>query len=166
MILKLIAAVARDGGLGKNSELLFSIRRDMQHFKELTTGKTVIMGRGTLDSLPGGRPLPNRRNLVLTRRRDFTRFGAEMFREPSRLIEALGDEEEAWVIGGAEIYRLFLPLCSEMELTQVDQLREADCFFPPFGDEWEMVHSSPWQEENGVRFRFCRYVRQQTSEEV
>lgn len=159
MTLNLIAAVAKDGGLGKNGRLLFNIRQDMAHFKALTTGKTVIMGRETLDSLPNGRPLPNRRNLVLTRNRDFSREGVEAFHNVDSLLAALGDGEEAWVMGGAEIYRLFLPLCHVLELTEVDEIRDANRYFPNMDDRFSLVDASHWMEENGVRFRFCRYER-------
>lgn len=157
-MLKLIAAVAKDGGLGYQGRLLFSIREDMQRFKTLTTGKTVIMGRETLDSLPGGRPLPNRRNLVLTWNRGFFREGVEVFHDVEALRNALG-EEEAWVMGGESIYRLLLPYCDRLELTQVDAIRPADRFFPALGSEWSLCHASEWKQENGVAFRFCTYTK-------
>lgn len=159
MKLKLIAAVAKDGGLGYQGQLLFSIREDMQHFKALTTGKTVIMGRETLDSLPGGRPLPNRRNLVLTRNRDFSRDGTEVFFTPEALLASLSEEEEAWVMGGAEVYRLFLPLCQQLELTEVDATPPADRFFPFLGTEWQLTEARAWKKEGDLSFRFCRYEK-------
>lgn len=158
-MLKLIAAVAKDGGLGYQGRLLFSIREDMQRFKALTTGKTVIMGRETLDSLPGGRPLPNRRNLVLTRNRSFSREKAEVFHDVEHLLSAVGADEEAWVIGGESVYRLLLPYCSVLELTEVDEIRPADRFFPALGEDLRLAEASDWKSENGVSFRFCTYIR-------
>lgn len=158
-MLKLIAAVAKDGGLGLNGQLLFSIREDMQRFKALTTGKTVIMGRETLDSLPGGRALPNRRNLVLTRNPDFSRERVEVFHDAESLLNAVRSEEEAWVIGGESIYRLLLPACEVLELTEVDAVRPADRFFPLPGEERELEHASDWKIEQGIAFRFCTYRR-------
>ncbi len=97
-----IAAVSRDWGIGRAGELLFHIPEDLRRFRALTTGGTVIMGRKTLDSLPGGRPLPNRRNLVLTRNAAFSRPGVEAVRSLEELLALLEgqDPDRAWVCGG------------------------------------------------------------------
>ncbi len=158
-MLKLIAAVAQNGGLGKNGQLLFHIPEDLHRFKALTMGRTLIMGRTTLDSLPGGRPLPGRRNLVLTRTPDFTREGAEVFHSVPELLAALNEGEEAWVIGGGEVYRLFLPLCTELYLTEVDARPQADRFFPELGEEWQLAERSEPKESGGIRYRFSLYRR-------
>ncbi len=128
-MLNLIAAVARDGGIGRQGGLLFSIPEDLHRFKTLTTGKTVVMGRGTLDSLPGGRPLRARRNLVLTRDLEFQREVVETFHSLAELLAALPDEDEAWVIGGAAVYEQLLPYCGALYLTEVDAAPPADRFF-------------------------------------
>jgi dihydrofolate reductase len=158
-MMRLIAAVARDGGLGKDGKLLFHIPEDLHRFKRLTLGGTLIMGRSTLDSLPGGKALPGRRNLVLTRERQFSREGVEAFHSVGDLLAALTEGEEAWVIGGGEVYGQFLPLCSQLFLTQVNAAPPADRFFPALGEEWTLSERSPWQEEKGLRYRFCRYTR-------
>lgn len=158
-MLNLIAAVARDGGLGYRGRLLFSLPEDLHRFKLLTMGKTVIMGRETLDSLPGGRPLPGRRNLVLTRNTSFQREGVETVHSVEDLLQQLCPKEEAWVMGGAGIYRLLLPLCSALYLTEVDAVRPADRYFPAMDRAWRLEEASDWREETGIVYRFCRYAR-------
>ena len=127
-----IAAVSRDWGIGRAGELLFHIPEDLRRFRALTTGGTVIMGRKTLDSLPGGRPLPNRRNLVLTRNAAFSRPGVEAVRSPEALLALLEgqDPDRVWVCGGGEIYRLLLPWCRTCHITRVYEAPESDAFFP------------------------------------
>ncbi|MCD8188792.1 MAG: dihydrofolate reductase [Clostridiales bacterium] len=158
-MLKLIAAVARDGGIGWRGGLLFSIPEDLRRFKTLTTGKTVVMGRGTLDSLPGGRPLKGRRNLVLTRDRAFCRDGVEAFHSLPELLAALAAEDEAWVIGGAAVYEQLLPCCGALYLTEVDAAPPADRFFPPLDEGWRLAGATDWRETDGLPYRFCRYER-------
>lgn len=157
-MLRAIAAVSADGGLGRNGQLLFHIPEDLRRFKDLTTGKAVIMGRATLDSLPGGRPLPNRRNLVLTRNKSFQRPGVEVFHSPEELLHALG-EADGWVIGGAEVYALLLPLCRELYLTRVCTAPEADRFFPALGDEWTLLEDSGPRTGQGLVWR-CQVYEQ------
>lgn len=158
-MIRAIAAVAADGGIGRNGELLFHIPADLHRFKALTMGKALIMGRATLDSLPGGRPLPGRRNLVLTRNQSFSRAGAEVFHSPEALLAALGAAEEAWVMGGASVYEQFLPLCGELYLTRVDAAPPADRYFPALGEEWTRTEVSDWQEWNDIPWRFERYEK-------
>ena len=102
-----IVAVSRSWGIGKDGQLLFHISADLQRFKALTTGHTVVMGRKTLQSLPGGRGLPNRRSLVLTRQESFTPERAETVHSLAELLALAGDE--AFVIGGQEVYEQLLP---------------------------------------------------------
>ncbi len=158
-MLNLIAAVARDGGIGWQGGLLFSIPEDMRRFKALTTGKTVVMGRGTLDSLPGGKPLKGRRNLVLTRDRTFHRDGVEGFHDLETLLAALQTEDEAWVIGGAAMYEQLLPYCQALYLTEVDAAPPADRFFPPLDKGWKLAEATAWRDIGGLPYRFCRYER-------
>jgi dihydrofolate reductase len=158
-MLRAIAAVSAEWGIGRDGNLLFHISGDLHRFKALTTGQTVIMGRSTLDSLPGGRPLPKRRNLVLTRDRTFQREGAEVFHDVDSLFSALSADESAWVIGGASVYELLLPRCAELYLTRVDAAPPADRFFPALGEEWVLAEASDWQEEEGLGWRFERYER-------
>ena len=112
-----IAAVSLDWGIGQGNGLLFHISEDMRRFRALTTGGTVLMGRRTLDSMPNGRPLPQRRNIVLTRQPDFHREGVEVVHSIQEALALAG--EDAWVIGGGEIYAALLPYCRRCYITRV-----------------------------------------------
>lgn len=157
-MLKQIAAVARDGGIGRDGALLFHIPEDLSRFRRLTMGGSVVMGRATLDSLPGGRPLKGRRNLVLTRNPSFQRDGVEVVHSVWALLERLGSED-AWVVGGAEVYAVLLPLSEQLWLTEVDAAPPADRFFPALGAEWTLAQASDWRERSGLRWRYVRYER-------
>ena len=151
-----IVAISENGGIGKDNGLLFHISADLKRFKELTSGHTVIMGRKTLQSLPGGRGFPNRRNIVITREIDFTAERAEIVHSVDEAL-ALA-EEDAFVIGGASIYQAMLPYCDKVYLTKVYADAEADVFFPSLCG-WQVVRRSEMQEENGLRFQYIDYMR-------
>lgn len=156
-----IVAAAENGGIGYRGGLLFSLPTDMKHFRTCTEGKTVIMGRKTLDSLPKGQPLKNRRNIVLTRG-DVSVPGAEVVNsveEALRLVE--GEEEDAvFLIGGEQVYRALLPYCRKVCMTRVFAAPPADAFFPEMsGEEWKITRESEIFCENGVSFRFVDYER-------
>ena len=123
-----IVAVDEKWGIGRDNGLLFRLPADLKRFKALTTGGTVLMGRKTLDSLPGGRGLPGRRNIVLTGQRDLVPENAETVHSPAEAVFAAG--EDAWVIGGESVYRTFLPLCDRVYVTRVAADGGADVFFP------------------------------------
>ncbi|MCD7929147.1 MAG: dihydrofolate reductase [Clostridiales bacterium] len=158
-MLNLITAVSRDRGIGWQGGLLFSIPEDMRRFKTLTMGKTVVMGRGTLDSLPGGRPLRGRRNLVLTRDRGFHREGVEPFHSLAELLAALPAGDAAGGIGGGGGYEQLLPCCGALYLTEVDAAPPADRFLPPLDEGWTLVEATAWREAAGLPYRFCHYER-------
>ena len=155
-----IVAVDARWGIGRDGDLLFRISADLRRFKALTMGHTVVMGRRTLQSLPGGRGLPGRRNLVLSRQGDLAPKGAEAFCEVA-LFALLGEQkEDAFVIGGAQVYRLLLPVCRRLYVTQIDADGGADVFFPePAPELWRITEQSPWQEEQGLRYRYLTYER-------
>jgi dihydrofolate reductase len=130
--LTIIAAVARNGVIGRDNQLLWRLPEDMQRFKALTTGHAVVMGRKTWESLPEKfRPLPNRRNIVVTRDATWRAAGATVAHSLDAAIAAAG-EAAAFVIGGAEIYALALPLATRLELTEIDADFAGDARFPPF----------------------------------
>ena len=131
-LLTLIAGVARGGAIGRGNELLFRLPEDMAHFKALTLGHSVIMGRKTWDSIPARfRPLVGRRNLVLSRQAGLNLEGAEVFASLQAALASCADESEVFVMGGAEIYALALPLADRLELTEFEAEAEAaDAFFP------------------------------------
>lgn len=165
--LKAIVAVCDDWGIGKDGGMVVSNRADMRHFVECTTGHPVIMGRKTLESFPGGRPLKNRRNIVLTRDAAFEREGAEVVGSLEAALNAVKDEGEAWVIGGGAVYEQLLPYCCEAEVTKNHVTRDSDTYFPKLDDDtqWQLARTSgnkvieAGQGDEGVSFEFCSYER-------
>ncbi len=157
--MRAIVAVSQNWGIGKDGQLLFRISADLQRFKALTTGHTVVMGRKTLESLPGGRGLPGRRNLVLTRQKNFASERAEAVHSLEEAVALAGDE--AFVIGGQEIYTLLLPYCSRVYVTRVFADAPADAFFPNLEEDprWRAVSASEVLEENGLKFQYVEYKR-------
>ena len=154
-----IVCVDKNWAIGRNNELLFRISADLRRFRALTTGKTVVMGKNTLLSLPGGRPLPNRRSVVVSRTLP-PREGVEIARSIDEAAALAG--EDAVLIGGAQLYRALLPRCERVLVTQADAAAEgADAFFPNLDadDAWTAETVGEWQEENGLRFRYVDYVR-------
>ncbi len=160
--MKMIAAAAKDGGIGKNGKLLVNLPSDMKYFRQQTLGKTVVMGRATLESFPGGKPLPKRRNIILSTKLALG-DGYEVCRDEEELLALLSDEdpENIMVIGGGQVYKLLLPHCTEALITEVDGTFEADTYIPIFSEspDWEIAKKSDIIEENGVSFRFVVYKR-------
>ena len=153
-----IVAVSQNWAIGRDGKLLFRLSEDLKHFRSLTEGGTVIMGRKTLESLPGGRGLPNRRNIVLTGQRGFTAERAEIVHSPAEAL--LTADEDSWVIGGESVYRMFLPLCDRVYMTRIAADGSADAFFPDLEHDpgWRLDKRSADMEENGLRFRYEEYV--------
>ena len=146
-----IVCVDKNWAIGRENRLLFRISADLKHFRALTTGKTVVMGKNTLLSLPGGRPLPNRRNLVVSTTMA-PREGVEIARSIEEAAALAG--EDAVLMGGAQLERVLV--------TQADAAAEgADAFFPNLdaAPDWTAETVGEWQEENGLRFRYVDYVR-------
>ena len=152
-----IVAVSQSWGIGKDGRLLFRLSADLRRFKALTTGHTVVMGRRTLQSLPDGKGLPNRRNLVLSRRPDYAPENAEAVTSVEALLRAAG--EDAFVIGGQQVYEQLLPHCERVYVTKVLSEAPADAFFPSLDDDphWRIVTVSEIQEENGLKFQYVEY---------
>ena len=159
--MNIIVAVDKNYGIGRDGGLLFSIPEDMAYFRSMTRGKTVIMGRKTLESLPGGRPLKDRRNIVFSRNANFEREGVEKVSSVEELLDIIKEEEDAFVIGGEAIYRGMLCYCDKAYVTMVDAEADADRFFPRIEDmpEWTLAQSSEWKEHEGIRFQFREYHR-------
>lgn len=161
-----IVAVSENWGIGKDNDLLFRISADLKRFKALTAGHTVVMGRKTLQSLPGGKGLPNRRNIVLTGDPNFTAENAEIVHTPAQLVFAAG--ADSFVIGGAAVYRQLLSMCDRVYVTKVFAAAEADAFFPDLDADpnWEIAEESEIMEENGIRFQYVDYVPREEEEEA
>ena len=166
-IFKAIVAVCDDWGIGRDGGMVVANCADMRHFVRCTTGHPVIMGRRTLESFPGGRPLKNRRNIVLTGDASFTRPGVEVAHSLDEATALVEGDDVAWVIGGGSVYRQLLPLCAEAEVTKNHVTHAADTFFPNLDDDpaWELVRESepapicPGEGDEGVRYSFCTYRR-------
>ena len=138
-MISFVVAVARNGVIGREGGLPWHISSDLKRFKEITMGKPVIMGRKTWDSLPK-RPLPGRRNIVITRQPDFRAEGAEVVASPEEALALCAGEAELAVIGGGEVYKLFWPHVDRLYLTEVDLDVEGDTHFPaPDPSEWREV---------------------------
>lgn len=156
-----IVAVDRNWAIGRDNGLLFSLPTDMKRFRTLTSGGTVIMGRKTLDSFPGGQPLPKRRNIVITRDPNFQREGCEAVASPEAALALAGDGEDVWLIGGGSIYAALLNRCRRVYLTKVDAAAEgADAFFPDLDalPDWSVERTGEAVTENGLTYRFLDYV--------
>ena len=160
-----IAAVNEKGFIGKNGDLLYSIREDMRYFASVTRGKTLVMGRKTLLSLPDGKGLKGRTNIVLSR--NMTEEEAEsrsaiLARTPEDVFKILSSraipEEEVFVIGGGEIYALFLPYCKTLYITRVLASDEGDASFPAIPQDFSLIEGEI-QTAGGYSFRFDKYVR-------
>jgi dihydrofolate reductase len=161
-VLTLIAAVARNGVIGIANRLPWQLPADLRRFKELTTGHTVIMGRKTWESLPAKfRPLPGRRNIVVTRNDSFLAEGAAVSASlPDAIAAANGDE--AFVIGGAELYKAALPLADRLQLTEIDATYEGDTWFPVIDmAQWRETARDSHSDEAGLGYAFVTYQRNQ-----
>ena len=161
--MKMIVCVSENYGIGNNGELLFSLPPDMKFFRETTMGKIVVMGRGTLDSFPGGKPLKNRTNIVLTREKEFNREGAVAFNSKEAVLEYLKqfNSDDIYIIGGAQIYELMRSECDEALVTKVQKPMDCDAFFFNIDSdsEWSLLSESECMEYEGLKFTFCKYVR-------
>ena len=156
----LVWAQSTSGVIGRGGDIPWKLPEDLARFRQLTLGHTVVMGRRTWDSLPARvRPLPGRRNVVLSRQSDFTAQGAQVARSLEQALTADGD---AWIIGGGEIYALALPLAERCEVTEVDiELpRDDEDALAPLLDEAWVGTTGEWQvSREGLRYRFHSYAR-------
>ena len=159
--LGMIAAIGRDRELGRGGDLIWHIPDDLRHFKKVTLGHTVIMGRKTWDSLPK-KPLPGRRNIVVTRNEEWNVAGAERARSLEEAVAMCDSGDMPYVIGGASIYEEAMPYATELSLTLVDESCDsADVYFPPVeSDDWELRElSDEMKTESGIAYRFAEYLR-------
>lgn len=152
MSLSLIWAQAHDRVIGRDGGMPWHVPEDLAHFRELTIGAPVIMGRRTWDALdPRFRPLPGRRNMVLTRNADWHEEGADVVHEIP---------DEGWIIGGAELFAATIDRAARLEVTELDITVAGDTWAPPIGVDWEVESSSDWAtSRTGISYRFVRYGR-------
>lgn len=165
-MISLIAAVARNGAIGKDNQLLWHLPEDMRYFRETTRGKPVIMGRRTWESLPDAfRPLPGRRNVVVSRNATFQAPGATLVGSLDEAIQLTKDTaDEVFIIGGAELYRQALPAVQRLYLTEIASDFDGDVFFPPIpANDWTEISRSAAQNAPGLEFSFVVYQRTQST---
>lgn len=161
--MKLIAAADKNWAIGYKNDLLVSIPEDMKFFRETTKGHVVVMGRRTLESFPGGRPLKNRVNIVLTSDLSYEKEGARIVHdipELQRELEAYANEE-IFVIGGGSVYKQLLPLCDTAYITRIDKAFPADTYFPNLDEEpdWKVTQQSEEYTHEDLRYHFLTYER-------
>lgn len=161
--MKLIAAVDENWGIGHKNNLLISIPRDMKFFREKTKDSVVVMGRKTLESFPGGNPLKNRVNVVLTSNRDYRKGDAVIVNDIKGILDVVDKykEKDAYVIGGGQIYKMLLSYCDTAYITKIYHSFEADTFFPDLDldSEWEITDESEIYDHEGMSFAFITYKR-------
>lgn len=161
--MNLIAAVDRKWGIGRNGRLLVSIPSDRKLFQEETTGKVIVMGRKTLETLPNKMPLPNRVNVILSGKPDFQAKGAVVTHSMEETLSLLTayPPDDIFIIGGAQIYRAFLPYCDTAHVTYIDYEYEADAYFPNLDrqKDWKLCIESEEQTYFDIEYYFRMYRR-------
>ena len=156
--ISMIACVGKNLELGKNNDLIWHLPNDLKYFKKITSGKTVIMGRRTFDSLPG--ILPKRCNIVLQLPNESNIEGVEIFNDIESILKRVENEEEVFVIGGASIYRQFLEYANKLYLTEVHQsCKDAEVYFPIFDKKLYNRIVCGHNEDNNIKYDFVIYEK-------
>lgn len=163
--MNLIVNVDSNWAIGYRGKLLVSIPEDMKFFRSETTGKVVVLGRKTLDTFPGGQPLKNRTNIILTRNPNYQVKGAIICHSVEEVLEELKkyNSEDVYIIGGDSIYKEFLPYCDLAHVTRTDHVYDADAWFPNLEEDpaWVLTGESEEKTYFDLEFRFCRYERRE-----
>jgi len=159
----LIVAVSDNWGIGKDNDMLFRISSDLKRFREITTGHVVIMGRKTFESLPNKKPLPNRKNIVLTRDNKIKIEDATVVSNVREALDAAKTYEgaEVFIIGGEQVYKLFLDLCTTALVTKISGNPDSDVFMPNLDEDtnWKLTEESENYTCSGLDFRYLKYER-------
>ncbi|MEK4137182.1 type 3 dihydrofolate reductase [Kurthia sp. FSL E2-0154] len=155
-MISLIVAHDNNRVIGLNNEMPWHLPGDLAYFKEKTMGKPIIMGRNTFESI--GRPLPGRRNIIITRNKAYEAAGAEIVHSLEEALELTKDAEEQMVIGGEQIFKEALPLADRLYITKIDYSFEGDTFFPSYED-WVEKTTTENHEANGFTFRYTIYEK-------
>lgn len=152
-MITIIAAAGKNNELGKDNDLVWHLPDDFKRFKKLTTDHHIIMGRKTFESFP--KPLPNRVHVVITRNKDYNPEGAIIVHSMSEALEIAKNDEQPFIIGGGEIYKLGLEVSDKIELTRVHENFEADTFFPEIPIEnWELIQEVLYEKDERHKFDF------------
>lgn len=157
-MINIIVAADENNTIGKDNDLIWHLPDDLKFFKQKTSGHPIIMGRKTYESV--GRPLPNRTNIIITRDKDYTVEGCVVVNSLDEAFSVANDEE-IFVVGGADIYKQALPVTDRVYLTRVHHTFDGDRFFPELGDEWQEVESvlHPIDEKHVHAFTFKTYIK-------
>ena len=162
--MNMIVAADKNWGIGKDGQLLTHLSGDLKYFKERTLGKAVVMGRKTLESLPGGRPLPGRTNIVLTVNPDYEKEGCVIVRSMDELREKCAEfpADGVMIIGGATLYNELMEECDSLFITKIYEEFEADAFIKNADElpHYKVVWQSEQQEEHGIKYQFFEYKRE------
>ena len=159
-MLTIIAAIGKNGELGKDNDLIWHLPNDLRRFKKITAGHHVIMGRKTFESL--GKPLPNRTNIVISRNKTYTAEGCIVVNSLQEAIDAAQEDENPFILGGAQIYKQALEIADVLDLTRVDASLEADAFFPEIDlEKWKEVTREEHQkdEKHQYNYSFVTYKK-------
>ena len=159
-MITLIAAAAENNALGKDNDLLWHLPEDFKRFKQITSGHYIIMGRKTFESFP--KPLPNRTHIIITRQKEYLADGCLVVHSLEEALEISPQNEEVFIIGGAQIYKQALPFADKIDLTRVHIELDADAFFPEFNtSEWNLVFSEKHvkDEKHQFDFTFESYIK-------
>ena len=157
MIISFVAAMSRNRVIGRNNAIPWNMPADIKHMRELTEGKPLIMGRKTHESI--GKPLPNRKNLILTRDRNYKSRGCVVVHTPDEALKAAEGAEEVIIFGGEEIYKMFLPKADKMYLTIIDADFKGDAYFPKYSkDEWKETEREEHKADDENEFRYTFFI--------
>jgi len=157
-MISLIVAHDKNRVIGYNNQMPWHLPGDLQYFKETTMGKPLIMGRKTFESI--GRPLPGRRNIVITRNKEYHHEGIEVASSLEEALKLAGNEKEIMVIGGEQIFKLALPIADRLYITQIYHEFKGDTYFPEYGDEWKIVSASEkYETKEGYTYQYLVYER-------
>jgi len=156
-----VVAVYADWGIGAQGTQPLVIPADRVRFRELTTGHAVIVGRKTLEDFPGGRPLPKRHNIVITRQQ-LQIDGATVVHTTDEALAEAAKYDQTFVIGGASVFAEYFPHLTRVFVTKIDATPHSDAFFPDLdaAEAWRCTSAAPWQVSDGVRYQFCVYERE------
>jgi dihydrofolate reductase len=161
-MITIIAAIGNNNELGKDNDLIWHLPADLKRFKKVTTGHTIVMGRNTFESI--GKPLPNRRSVIITRNPNYQQEGCEVVHSLEEAMQLIAQEEKAFIIGGAQIYREVLEkdLADQLDITKVYENFEADVYFPEIkASDWKLISTEDFaaDEKNKYNYGFLKYIK-------
>ncbi|MCF6365014.1 MAG: dihydrofolate reductase [Bacteroidales bacterium] len=162
MTISIIAAIAENNVIGKDNDLIWHISEDLKRFKKLTSGHSIIMGRKTYESLPF-KPLPNRKNIVISSQKNLILEGAVVVQSPEEAVKICEGEKEVFICGGATIYNHFINIANKMYITKVHHKFDGDTFFPEYTEnDWRIESQSKkkYDKKSDLYFSFIDYIKQ------